>query len=235
MSVTNTNTIICIYIYIYIFIYILTRVPKLLYSEFYLGLSLWTFFLERIPCSYYLVPTTTISLQNLVTRTSSSFVIVNLYCWNPVFTTTVSVYSTFNNKYFQFYVHYSSCCCRHLGWITAITDGSKLLSFTLNYFYTYCLAGSTTLLLFLFCFKLFTYIHYYYTLFFCLFPSVVRPLPPLVVRPLPPLWYQSHSFLAGDSVVVSLFLVRVYLNLWYSIVVFPSYRRWCHLSRKVNS
>ena len=40
-------------------------------------------------------------------------------------------YSTFNNKYFQFYVHYTTCCYCHLGRITAIPDGSKLLSFTL--------------------------------------------------------------------------------------------------------
>ena len=136
--------------------------------------------LERIPCSYYLVPTITISLQNLVTRTSSNFVIVNMYCWDSVFTTTVSVHSTFNNK-FQFSIHYSTCCYRHLRWITAITDGFKLFLFTLNYFHIYCLAGSTTLLLFLL-FKLFTYIHYI-TLCFRLFPSVMRPLPPL--------WYQK--------------------------------------------
>ena len=35
---------------------------------------------------------------------------------------------------------------------------------------------------------------------------------PSIVRPLPPLWYQSHFFLAGGSVVVSLFLVRAYAN-----------------------
>ena len=70
---------------------------------------------------------------NLVTMTSSSFVTVNLYCWDLVFTTTISVYPTFNNKYFQFYVHCSICCYRHLGRITAIMDSSKLLSFTLNY------------------------------------------------------------------------------------------------------
>ena len=53
---------------------------------------------------------------------------------------------------------------------------------------------------------------------------------------LPPLWYQSHSFLAGDSVVVFLCLsVCVYPKLWCSVVVSPSYRRWCHPSRKVNS
>ena len=43
-------------------------------------------------------------------------------------------YSTFNNKYFQFYVHYihyTTCCYRYLGRITAIPDGSKLLSFSL--------------------------------------------------------------------------------------------------------
>ena len=37
----------------------------------------------------------------------------------------------FNNKYFQFYVRYTTCCCRHLGRITTIPDDSKLLSFTL--------------------------------------------------------------------------------------------------------
>ena len=81
---------------------------------------------------------------NLVTRTSSSFVTVDLYCWDLVFTTTISVYPTFNNKYFQFYVHFSICCYRYLGQITAITEGSKFLSFTLNYFHIY-LAGSTAL------------------------------------------------------------------------------------------
>ena len=43
-------------------------------------------------------------------------------------------YFTFNNKYFQFYVHYihyTTCCYRYLGRITAIPDGSKLLSFSL--------------------------------------------------------------------------------------------------------
>ena len=40
-------------------------------------------------------------------------------------------YSIFNNKYFQFYVHYTTCCYHHLGRITTISDGSKLLSFTL--------------------------------------------------------------------------------------------------------
>ena len=50
------------------------------------------------------------------------------------------------------------------------------------------------------------------------------------------LWYQSHSFLAGDSVVVILCLsVCVYPKLWCSVVVSPSYRRWRHPSRKVNS
>ena len=58
-----------------------------------------------------------------------------MYCWDPVFTTTVSIYSTFNNKYFLFSVHYSTCCYRHLGRIIAIPDDSKLLSFTLNYYF----------------------------------------------------------------------------------------------------
>ena len=110
--------------------------------------------------------TTTLFTTNLVTRTSSGFVIVNLYCWDSVFTITVSIYSTFNNKYFQFYVHYSTCCYRHLGRITAITDGSKLLSFTLNYFHIYCLAGSTALLLFLLSSYLF-YVHYFHYIIHC--------------------------------------------------------------------
>ena len=56
-------------------------------------------------------------------------------------------YSTFNNKYFQFYVHYTTCCYRHLGRITAILDGSKFLSFYFNYTsYTPYLAGSAAYL-----------------------------------------------------------------------------------------
>ena len=141
-------------------------------------------------------------------------------CWDLVFTTTVSVYSIFNNKYFQFYVHCSICCYRHLGRITAIPDGSKLLSFTLNYcshlllvifIYTWLVLPPYNYSYFqaIYCFY-FQVIYFqvtyiiFFTILLCfhLFSSTVCLLPPL--------WYQSHSFLAGGSVVVSLFLVRVY-------------------------
>ena len=97
----------------------------------------------------------------------------------------------FYNKYFQFFVHYTTCCYRHLGRITTISDDSKLLSFTLNYFDIYCLAGSTALLLFLHS----SYLHssYLFSSLFTLFPftillcfhshsSTVRPLPLYGIR-----------------------------------------------------
>ena len=111
-------------------------------------------------------------------------------CWDLVFTTTVSVYPTFNNKYFQFYAHYSTCCYRHLGRITAIPDDSKLLSFTLNYcshllwvifIYTWLVLSPYNCSYFqaIYCsyFQV-TYI-IFFTILLCfrLFPSTVRPLP----------------------------------------------------------
>ena len=159
--------------------------------------------------------------------------------------------TTFNNKYFQFYVHCSTCCYRHLGRITVIPDGSKLLSFILSYcshllwvilIYTawlvlppyYCSYIQAIYIQAIYC-SYFQVIYFqvtyiiFFTILLCFrrFSSAVRPLPPL--------WYQSHSFLAGGSAVVSLFLVRVCPNAWYSVVVFPSYRHWHHPSRKVNS
>ena len=104
-------------------------------------------------------------------------------------------YSTFNNKYFQFYVHYTTCCYRHLGWITAIQDGSKLLSFTLIIQaipHTWLALPPTWLVLYL-C----IYLHYFQVillLYNCASTSNAVSLPPL--------WYQSHFFLAGDSGVV---------------------------------
>ena len=98
----------------------------------------------------------------------------------------------FNNKYFQFYVHYTTCCYRHLGRITAIPDGSKLFSFTLIILAippTWLALPPTWLVLLCF------YLHYFQLIYL-----TVLPLPTLC--PLLPLWYQSHSFLAGDSVVV---------------------------------
>ena len=140
-------------------------------SQFYfrfLFLPLGSLLTERIhPTSttitlFTLVQYKLCNSTNLVTRTSSSFVTVNLYCWDLVSTTTISVYPTFNNKYFQFYVHCFIRCYRHLGRITAITDDSKLFSFTLSYFHIY-LAGSTALLLFLHSSYLFSsYLHYIY-------------------------------------------------------------------------
>ena len=44
---------------------------------------------------------------------------------------------------------------------------------------------------------------------------------------LPSFWYQSHSFLANDSVVMFSVVHLCCPKLWYSVVVFPSYRRWC--------
>ena len=98
----------------------------------------------------------------------------------------------FNNKYFQFYVHYTTCCYRHLRRITTIQDGSKLLSFTLIILVippTWLALPPTWLVLLCF------YLDYFQLIYL-----TVLSLPTLC--PLPPLWYQSHSFLAGDSVVV---------------------------------
>ena len=120
--------------------------------------------------------------------------------------------------------------CFHLLW-TIVLIYFELFSYILGWFYRLIIVLTFKLFIVLI-FKLFTFqVTYiiFFTILLCfhLFSSAVRPLPPL--------WYQSHSFLASGSVVVSLFIVRVYPNAWYSVVVFPSYRRWCHPSRKVHS
>ena len=102
------------------------------------------------------------------------------------------MFSTFNNKYFQFYVHYTTCCYHHLGRITTIPDGSKLLSFILI-----ILAITPTWLALLPCIFVYSYLHYFLLtllLYNCASASNAVSLPPL--------WYQSHSFLTGDSGVV---------------------------------
>ena len=86
--------------------------------------------------------------------------------------------------------------CFHLLW-TIVLIYFKLFSYILGWFYR---------LIIVFNFKLFTLefftlslLHYYCASFS--FSSSVRPLPPL--------WYQSHSFLAGGSVVVFFVLLSV--------------------------
>ena len=105
----------------------------------------------------------------------------------------------FNNKYFQFYVHYTTCCYRHLGRITAILDGSKLLSFTLIILAIppTWLALPPTWLVLEHCIYVYSYLHYFQLillLYNCASASNAVSLPPL--------WYQSHSFLVSDSGVV---------------------------------
>ena len=109
-------------------------------------------------------------------------------------------YSTFNNKYFQFYVHYTTCCYCHLGQITSIPDGSKLLSFTLIILAitpTWLALPPTWLVL-----QLCIYLYYFYLHYFQLILLLYNCASASNTVSLPPLWYQSHSFLAGDSGVV---------------------------------
>ena len=100
---------------------------------------------------------------------------------------------------FKFYVHYTTCCYHHLGQITTILEGSKLLSFTLIILAipSTWLSLLATWLVLQHCIYVFSYLHYFQLillLFNCASVSNAVSLPPL--------WYQSHSFLAGDSGVV---------------------------------
>ena len=62
------------------------------------------------------------------------------------------------------------------------------------------------------------------------------PLPLLpMLCPFPPLWYQSHSFLADDNVVVFSISLSVSIRNFDIPLLFPSYHRWHHPSSKVNS
>ena len=94
-------------------------------------------------------------------------------------------------------MHYIVCCYRHLGRITAITDGSIILFFTS---YTPYLAGSAAYLAGLIALHFLAsfYLHYFPFILLSLFNCALASN----AVSLPPLWYQSHSFLAGDSVVV---------------------------------
>ena len=93
----------------------------------------------------------------------------------------------FNNKYFQFYVHYTTCCYCHLGRIIAILDGSKFLSFTLIILAippTWLALPPTWLVLLCF------YLHYFQLIYL-----IVLPLPTMC--PLPHSLYDLGG--ANDS------------------------------------
>ena len=106
-------------------------------------------------------------------------------------------YFIFNNKYFQFYVYYTTYCYRHLGRITAIPNGSKLLSFTLIILAVPLLGWLCRLLGWFYSFAFtFTLTCITFNLYYYYYASTSNAVS------LPPLWYQSHSFLASDSGVV---------------------------------
>ena len=123
------------------------------------------------------------------------------------------------------------------------------LFYTLNCFDIYYLAGFTTLLLLFWsillswCYRLTVVLNYfvyiYNTAFLAgsiiLFSIYYTVLPPSTLCPFPLCGIKAILFWPVIVLLCSLLTVCIYLKFWYSLVVFPSYRRWCHPSRKVNS